>query len=129
MLLCNDLKYKQQLKKEQLKFKKKLGNFYEQFGLQPLKEQKSKKSKKFYKNCYKEKTQIFKKKSKSLLKEEKSKPPQFRPRTTQTSWSKIKSSPPICYKYGKVGYFSWNCKIKEKNNNLDESNFLKSIKI
>ena len=77
----------------------------------------------------KKKTQIFKEKPKPLFKHKRSKPPQ--PRTSQTSWSKTKSSPPICSKCSKVGHFSRECKIKEKINNLeiDESNLLKSIKI
>ena len=110
LLLCSDLRLEQQIKKEQLNSKNELGNFCEQVGLQPFKTQKPKKPKKLCKDCYKERTQSFREKTKSLEKGKKPKLPQYRPE--KPSWPRTKTSPPICYKCGRMGHFSQDCKIK-----------------
>ena len=79
LLLCSDLRLKQQIKKEQLNSKKRLRNFCKQFGLEPLKTQKPKKSKKLCKDYYKERS--FKEKLKSLAKGKKTKLSQYNPKS------------------------------------------------
>ncbi|KAK2424968.1 hypothetical protein QL285_035270 [Trifolium repens] len=124
--LCNDIKLKNQLKKQRLTEKHQLGEFCEQFafdlGSPPSKERKrvklGKEYRKEYRNPRKNKgyTKPFRKKGYKYKKEIDNKPYKSYPKRKR----KAKKLGITCHKCGKVGHYANECLTKKALNNIED---------
>ncbi|KAL9682690.1 hypothetical protein QQ045_014496 [Rhodiola kirilowii] len=114
--LCNEIKLNQQLKRQSFMEKSQLGNFCDQFAIDKPFSSKPRKPKKDYTPYHKRKR--FSKK-KMEEKEER------RYARKENKWQKNKSM--TCHRCGKRGHFASNCWVKQKINNLEESDRIKKI--
>lgn len=142
--LCNDMRLRNQLKKQNLLGKKELGEFCYQFGYDPLVKTKLNKTYKNKNNCF------YKKKSTKHLHKSYPRPfsskycktskllPQWgntQPRTIKSRKNRFiqskrqphtTSQEPTCWKCGQVGHYQNHCRASQRINQLKISDSEKS---
>ncbi|CAL9017588.1 unnamed protein product, partial [Prunus brigantina] len=121
------MKLKKQLDKQKTLGRKELGDFCEKFGFEPIKSyshKPHKKGKKFWgrrtKKYEKYESKFEPKKPYRTFKKKK-----YIGETSKKASKRKKGAVPTCYKYGKVGHYKFECKMKDKISNLSISEELK----
>ena len=122
--LCNDFKLKQQMKNEQRIYKNEFGSFCNQFGFNqketksPSKQRKKQVSRK----SSKEKFYHSKRGTHGKYRMNETKRSRHIQRRINKEAQKKLETPlqsnPVCFKCGKVGHYTKDCKVKKKINNL-----------
>nr|KYP56455.1 polyprotein [Cajanus cajan] len=127
--VCNDFKLQNKLRKEVATNKKEIGNFYEQYGVEPIRapsavRRKTQKGQTHNQNSYKKQT--YKKHKKIYTNKTYSEKPNTISKPNRKPSQKKNIT---CWKYGRTGHFANKCKIQNKINELEIDESLKKTLI